>query len=68
LQETIGTGTNLAAIINTYDPQTLQLRDQLVTRNVATPADVNELRTRQPGGASRSDLGAGRRWPLKYCW
>lgn len=41
LQETIGTGSNLAAITSTYDPHTLQLTDQLVTRHLATPADVD---------------------------
>jgi RHS repeat-associated protein len=42
LQEEIGTGTNLADITSTYDPHTLDLTDQLVTRKVATPSYVDE--------------------------
>lgn len=42
LQETIGAGSNLAYITNTYDPHTLKLTDQLVSRSTATPASVNE--------------------------
>jgi RHS repeat-associated protein len=42
IQEEIGTSTNLAAITNTYDPDTLKLTDSLVTRTVDTPADVDE--------------------------
>lgn len=42
LQETIGSGSNLAYITNTYDSHTLRLTDQLVSRSTATPSDVNE--------------------------
>ena len=41
-QEEIGTGSNLAYITSTYDPHTLKLTDQLVSRAVDTPADVDE--------------------------
>jgi len=42
IQEEIGTGSNLAYITDTYDPHTLDLTDQLVTRSVDTPADVDQ--------------------------
>jgi YD repeat-containing protein len=42
LKETIGSGTNVAAINNTYDTHTLRLTDQLVNRAVTTPASVDE--------------------------
>lgn len=41
-QETIGSSGNFAYITNTYDPHTLKLTDQVVTRSTATPATVNE--------------------------
>ncbi|MFG2282463.1 polymorphic toxin-type HINT domain-containing protein [Streptomyces asoensis] len=41
LQETLGTGTNLAYLTNDYDPHTGALTDQLVTRST-TPATVDE--------------------------
>jgi RHS repeat-associated protein len=41
-QEEIGTASNLAYITSTYDPHTLQLDSQLVSRTVDTPADVDE--------------------------
>ncbi|MFJ4691733.1 RHS repeat-associated core domain-containing protein [Streptomyces sp. NPDC088766] len=41
LQETLGMGTNLAYLTNTYDPHTGALTDQLVTRSIA-PAKVDE--------------------------
>ncbi|HEX3963173.1 MAG TPA: RHS repeat-associated core domain-containing protein [Trebonia sp.] len=41
-QEEIGTGSNLAYITNTYDPHTLRLTEQLTSRSVDTPADVDE--------------------------
>ncbi|MEV0093698.1 polymorphic toxin-type HINT domain-containing protein [Streptomyces sp. NPDC050738] len=40
-QETLGMGTNLAYLTNTYDPHTGSLKDQLVTRTT-TPAKVDE--------------------------
>ncbi|MFC4885494.1 polymorphic toxin-type HINT domain-containing protein [Streptomyces beijiangensis] len=42
LQETLGSGTNLAYLTNAYDPHTGALTDQLVTRSTATPAKVDE--------------------------
>ena len=42
IQEEIGTGSNLAYITDTYDAHTLNLEEQLVTRSVDTPADVDE--------------------------
>jgi RHS repeat-associated protein len=41
-QEEIGTGANLAYITSTYNPHTLSLSEQLVTRSVATPASVDD--------------------------
>ena len=41
-QEEIGAGTNLGYITSTYDPHTLKLDSQLVSRSVAAPADVDE--------------------------
>jgi RHS repeat-associated protein len=41
-QEEIGTGSNLAYITSTYDPYTLKLTDQLVSRSVDTPADIDQ--------------------------
>src|SRR6202035_1345851 len=41
-QEEIGTASNLAYITSTYDPHTLKLDSQLVSRTVATPAAVDE--------------------------
>jgi RHS repeat-associated protein len=41
-QETIGASPDLAYITDTYDLHTGNLTDQLVTRGVTTPADVDE--------------------------
>jgi RHS repeat-associated protein len=41
-QQTLGAGTNLAYITNTWDPHTGRLSDQLLTRAVATPSTVDE--------------------------
>ncbi|MGW5560040.1 RHS repeat-associated core domain-containing protein [Micromonospora sp. NPDC003944] len=41
-QQTLGTGTNLAYVTNTYDPHTSRLTNQLVTRSTATPTNVDE--------------------------
>jgi RHS repeat-associated protein len=41
LQETIGTGSNLAFITSTFDAHTLRLQDSLVTRS-ATPTAVDD--------------------------
>jgi RHS repeat-associated protein len=40
-QVTLGSGSDEAFITDTYDPHTNNLTDQLVTRDVATPADVD---------------------------
>lgn len=42
LTETIGTGSNTATITNTYDPHTLALTDQSLTRNLTAPAAVDD--------------------------
>jgi RHS repeat-associated protein len=41
-QQTLGTGTNLAYVSNTFDSHTGRLTDQLLTRAVGTPTNVNE--------------------------
>jgi RHS repeat-associated protein len=41
-QETIGSGSNLAYLTDTWDPHTGRLTDQLITRAVDTPTDVDE--------------------------
>ncbi|MEV4560294.1 RHS repeat-associated core domain-containing protein [Kitasatospora sp. NPDC049285] len=42
-QSTLGTGSNLAYITNTFDPHTGQLTDQLTSRsNTGTPSDVDK--------------------------
>ncbi|WP_052398283.1 RHS repeat domain-containing protein [Streptomyces sp. NRRL F-5123] len=49
-QETVGMGTNLAYLTNTYDPHTGQLTDQLVSRT-NSPAQVDEQNyTYDPSG------------------
>jgi RHS repeat-associated protein len=42
-QVTLGSGSDEAFITDTYDPHTGSLTDQLVTRDVATPADVDNV-------------------------
>ena len=41
-QEAIGTANSEAYLTDTYDPHTSNLTDQLVTRQTATPADVDD--------------------------
>src|SRR5262249_22547274 len=41
-QETLGSAPSLANVTNTYDRHTGRLVDQLVTRQLATPANVDE--------------------------
>jgi RHS repeat-associated protein len=38
----IGAGTSEATVTQSFDPHTLNLTDQLITRSTATPADVDE--------------------------
>lgn len=42
LQSTIGAGTNLAYVTNTWDPHTGWLKDQLITRSATTPSSVDD--------------------------
>ncbi|WP_405111433.1 sugar-binding protein [Micromonospora sp. NBC_01405] len=41
-QQTLGSGTNLAYVTNTYDTHTARLTKQLVTRSTAAPSTVDE--------------------------
>ncbi|HSZ31648.1 MAG TPA: RHS repeat-associated core domain-containing protein, partial [Pseudonocardiaceae bacterium] len=61
-QETLGSSPDLAYITNTFDPHTGLLTDELVTRAVATPADVDEESyTYDPAGniTSQTDTRLG---------
>ncbi|WP_377272885.1 RHS repeat-associated core domain-containing protein [Peterkaempfera sp. SMS 1(5)a] len=42
-QETLGSGTSLAYLTNTYDQHTDSLTDQLITRSTAAPSKVDEV-------------------------
>ncbi|MEH0936263.1 RHS repeat-associated core domain-containing protein [Micromonospora psammae] len=41
-QQTLGSGTNLAYVTNTYDTHTARLTKQLITRSTVTPSTVDE--------------------------
>jgi hypothetical protein len=52
VQEEIGEDSDLAAINNSYDQHTLQLKTQLVDRSVDTPADEGPVGQLRRGGSS----------------
>ncbi|MEH0935909.1 RHS repeat domain-containing protein [Micromonospora psammae] len=50
-QQTLGSGTNLAYVTNTYDPHNSRLAKQLVTRSTTIPSTVDEQEYRyDPAG------------------